>query len=1111
MMHFMRIHNYNRLLIISFILIFFLVISQSNLNLVNASSTYNCQVGEYCVDMPGGNYDVAIDYWTCNSGTCSGKKTWYTYCTFTPEITCTQSANPVNGYYSYQACVDRLKDICLDRTYICKQNAGCNTRTGFCNSPISNRECSTKEDCCYNGYWDCTSWGKECGATDSIEPGTCCRAGSPPCTPSCPTPPCTATCPSGYGLKSSLTIVSEVPACNYTATCTDSDGCGGTKQCNSAACYQIGTCQTNCSLESCNEGEITTPTPTPRPAGCAPRTISCENTTTCGVDNNCADSTRTCYPIGSCQNCTPTTPSGYHIPAEGETTNESLGVECKTSNTCNKTYLCSQGNCGTVTNYFFRNERNTDPSSPTAPLMTIDGVNFNLSTNSSVVTRIKKPLPSTTENTVSFSITGIAINPSVAFGPYYDFIAENKGINNGWLDSTPFDCNGTANEDFCYWRDTSTSKEFHGTSAGHKTPTQILLEGAEGTVAFRSVSTDRCTSANRYSSWTYPSYKVDYLPVVTDVLISGTPSSNRGCSPATISTSSFTGQTVNKTLTITVKGTDADGVGDINGAVIWLVKEGTSIANDINKLTYFNASTPRTDGNKIGIFVRKNNTNSYVANIVSGNLSNWGVGSTVTSISGQQIISSITRNHYSGTGSDLGKYVFEIALTFSNQNAGNNLISGKYNIYAALTDSLSYINYLDQQNVIDSNKDWYFDFINPTFGPINTSVGDAQQRLVDVSFTSSDDQGVLKDTVLNIYISQSPKEVMLINPTSPIGGAIRQTPLTSPISPQPGLINPLSSGWYFDSLQQSFRINIQNNTSGNLSFYPTVYDRACNYTSSNSSSINLNKWIVTKGGILFSSGVISFAAKGIDNDEFWNLGSELIGIATGSHPSKINWDISKNPTSVVNINDRNNSNKESLYEILVDKAKFYKKKYEYPIFTDINECITQCQLTERKVCVCQPISRDITFTDEGTTTYQGKLLILTENNVNIPMDLRAGTPDDALIILTSKAVNIGKPKSGSTTFGTDTIDAFIIAKGGINILSEIESDPGIQQDQVIVNGGLIGLADSGNAINIARNLGLQNLNYPTLIVNYQPRYTKISELFFGTDTRVYKQEVGFKM
>ncbi len=106
----------------------------------------------------------------------------------------------------------------------------------------------------------------------------------------------------------------------------------------------------------------------------------------------------------------------------------------------------------------------------------------------------------------------------------------------------------------------------------------------------------------------------------------------------------------------------------------------------------------------------------------------------------------------------------------------------------------------------------------------------------------------------------------------------------------------MSSGWYFDSLQQSLRINIQNNTSGNLSFYPTVYDRACNYTSSNSSSINLNKWIVTKGGILFSSGVISFAAKGIDNDEFWNLGSELIGgLQQEVTPSKINWIFLKIP------------------------------------------------------------------------------------------------------------------------------------------------------------------------------------------------------------------------
>jgi len=1097
----MRTGRYKFLLMVFLLFSFFLIL-QENPNSANAASTYYCQAGQYCVDIGGGNIDVSIDYWTCTNGTCSGKKTWDTYCTYNINATCTQSNDPVRGYYSYQACEDALQDKCLSSTWICKAGASCNPQTGFCGSPVQNRECSTSADCCYSGYWACTSWGYECGAATSIEAGTCCRAGSPPCTPSCPNPPCTATCPAGYSLKSSLKIISEVPACNNTATCTNNDGCGGTKVCNTAACYQIGTCQTNCSLASCNAGETTTPTPTPRPAECTPRSFSCKNTTTCGVDNNCADSTRTCYPIGTCQNCTPSAPSGYHVPAPEETTNESLGAECKTSNTCNKTYLCSQGNCGTVTSDFFRNERNTDPSSPTNPLMTIDGINFNLSTDSSVVTRIKKPLPTSAENTVFFSVTGITVNPSVAFGPYYDFSAENKGVNNVWLDSTPFDCNGTAGEDFCFWKDSNTTKEFHGTFVGHKTPTQILLEGAEGTVAFRSVSTDRCTSTSRYSPWTFPSYKVDYLPVVTDVLISGTPSNNRGCSP----TVSFTGQVINKDLTITVKGTDADGVNDINGAVIWLVKEGTSIANDINKLTYFNAPTPRTDGNKIGIFVRKSDSNSYVANIVSGNLSNWGNGPTVTSISDQEIITSITRNHYSGTGSDLGKYVFEITLTFSSSNNESSLISGQYNVYVALTDSLSYSNYIDQQNVVDSGKDWYFDFVNPTIGAINTNIEDAQQRLVDVTFTSSDNQGVIKDTVLNIYVSSSPKEVLLINPI-PTNGSLSQEPSSSPISPQPGLISPLLSGWYFDSQQQSFRINIQNNSSGNLTFYPTVYDRACNFVTSQSNAIDLNKWIVTKGGILFSSGNIGFSPKDISDD--WNIGTEMIGIGSNLHPVKLDNGVERNPVSITNIIDRNNQNKTAFYNLLVERANLYKKKFNYPVYTeDMNLCLTQCASTIKKICVCQPTS-DFTFSTD--TTFNGKILILTTKNINIQANLTPYSPDSALIILTSGKVNIGKEKSGVTSFGTDTINAFIISLGGIDILSEIGTDPGIQQDQVVVNGGLIGLSEAGNAINILRNLGLMNISQPTLIVNYEPRYAKISELFFGTDTRVYKQDVGFKM
>jgi len=763
---------------------------------------------------------------------------------------------------------------------------------------------------------------------------------------------------------------------------------------------------------------------------------------------------------------------------------------CRQTTGCGNQKVCNSAQC-------YRTEANiTKPSSPTNPRITIDAYAFNLSTTE--YTRIKKPLPGQGESAVAISAT--APSSSSGRNPTFDFNAENYGVNSEWADTWD-NCNGVVGEDFCTLRKAENTIPFKSASLS---ASQILKEGATGILALRYNTQNICNDNIKSSDYIYPRYQVDRLPTVQDISVTGTPNIVRGCSA-----NSYTGIEANRTLTITVKGTDADGVNDINGAVIWLVKEGTSIANDINKLTYFNAATPRTDGNKIGIFVRKSDSNSYVANIVSGNLSNWGNGPTVTSISNQEIITSITRNHYLGTGSDLGKYVFEITLTFSSSNNESSLISGQYNVYAALTDSLSYSNYIDQQNVVDSGRDWNFDFVNPTIGIINTNVEDAQQRLIDVNFTSSDNQGVIKDTVLNIYVSSSPKEVLLINPI-PTNGGLSQEPSSSPISPQPGLISPLLSGWYFDSQQQSFKINIQNNSSGNLTFYPTVYDRACNFVTSQSNAIDLNKWIVTKGGILFSSGNIGFSPKDISDDwsDDWNIGTEIIGIGSNLHPVKLDKGEERNPVSITNIIDRNNQNKTAFYNLLVERANLYKKKFNYPIYTDMNLCLSDCAITEKKICICQPTS-DFTFSTD--TTFNGKFLILTTKNINIEANLTPSPPDSALIILTLGKVNIGKAKSGVTSFGTDTINAFIISLGGIDILSEIDTDPGIQQDQVVVNGGLIGLSEAGNAINILRNLGLMNISQPTLIVNYEPRYAKISELFFGTDTRVYKQDVGFKM
>jgi hypothetical protein len=65
----------------------------------------------------------------------------------------------------------------------------------------------------------------------------------------------------------------------------------------------------------------------------------------------------------------------------------------------------------------------------------------------------------------------------------------------------------------------------------------------------------------------------------------------------------------------------------------------------------------------------------------------------------------------------------------------------------------------------------------------------------------------------------------------------------------------------------------------------------------------------------------------------------------------------------------------------------------------------------------------------------------------------------------------------------------------------------------MVSGSLISFAsnDNNRGILLQRDLGLLNVTNPVLIVNYHPKYAKISEIFFGKDNSAYKQEVGFKI
>lgn len=835
--------------------------------------------------------------------------------------------------------------------------------------------------------------------------------------------------------------------------------------------------------KTCNTGERLEATI------CTPRSASCNKINDC-TGAVCGTVTFSCYPIGTCQDCTPTAPTNYHDPLPGENPIYNTST-CITSSTCNKSTTCGVTPCGspsTVTKTFYLNEPNTKPSPPENLIIDVDGWKSPaLSTVASSPTLIKYPYPSSSTSTSIKEVTS-APSGSGAYGwELYigsTLITPRKVFNT----TPPFNVYGS----------------FPSIS--------WLTQGYSGTYRAQYYTRDFCDGDELRSDPLMGYFKVNTLPV-SMATITGSGGEPQGCSPE----AKFTGREANRTLSITVSGTDIDNINSINGVILWLVKDGNNISSEILARTYVGPSDAFVNPNKFGLFINTGGT-VYMTMNSGATFIGWGRngldgGNIVHPVldGDRNVIISNVQLVSHGFNLATGKYEFIITLEFPD----NSPLSGHYTLYTALTDTLSYVSIpagmsLDQRNVTSSGRDWNFDFVNPTIGTINTNVEDVQQRLIDVNLTSTDDQGVIKDTVLNIYISLSPKEVKYIDSSpfpTPTHGEISQTPYLTPPDGQPGLISPLLSGWHFDSQQQSFRINIQNNSSGNLTFYPTVYDRACNFVTSQSNAIDLNKWIVTKGGILFSSGNIGFSPKDISDD--WNIGTEMIGIGSNLHPVKLDNGVERNPVSITNIIDRNNQNKTAFYDLLVERANLYKKKFNYPVYTeDMNLCLTQCASTIKKICVCQPTS-DFTFSTD--TTFNGKILILTTKNINIQANITPSSPDSALIILTSGKVNIGKVKSGVTSFGTDTINAFIISLGGIDILSEIDTDPGIQQDQVVVNGGLIGLSEAGNAINILRNLGLMNISQPTLIVNYEPRYAKISELFFGTDTRVYKQDVGFKM
>ncbi|NLD25105.1 hypothetical protein GX656_00485 [Candidatus Dojkabacteria bacterium] len=778
------------------------------------------------------------------------------------------------------------------------------------------------------------------------------------------------------------------------------------------------------------------------------------------------------------------------VDAAGNTIASPLAACIGNSISCNGTDNCGDS-CnpqGPYACYLPETNLNTIPTPAWNRLKIGVLTSPNLSTNSSSKTLVHYPLPGAT---ISSETQQIA-NPTGSRELRYNFI----------LDSV---APGT----------TQTSNTLIG-----QPNILSLIEGKEGSIKTTYQTLNKCDNNLRSGSSLTTYYKVNTLPRITSLTISGESGDQvyRGCA----GTVSFTGKEVNNPLIVTIKGTDADSTASINGTYLWLVKDGTSFPSGyLDKRYAVGPGATATDPNIIGLFLTGG---VYKSINSSGSLNGWGRDThdgtsggipdpSVKDSSGNIIIKKVEVLTHEVVG---GEYTMVVKLIFPD-SAPESQISGKYNMFAAMTDTLSYYDmgagvgtFIElRSNALATNSswNWNFDFVNPNITNFNAGFTAGQQRIVDLNWSVDGTGSNIKNTIVNVYKTEDPiYSITRISPSPQTSIDITTPPS---LSEEIGIADPISSGWENGApLFSSFNIN--NNSSGTLTPYVTAYDQACNFSAAGGSvgnpSFDLNRWISTKGGILFSSGRISYMPKTNSND--WNTGTELIGIASGQHPGVQDFGEDKNPVSVINIIDRNNQERTTRFGMLGEKLDKQIEKHSndgtFKTITAINQCNTE------ENCILMTES-SLTI---PATTYRGRILVLANNSVNLVPDIKANDQTkNGLIIFSSGKVSIDAENLRSTVGNLvyDEIDALVISNNQITIPTGTEATPGSQQDGVKIIGSLLSFGNESNpGVLLQRNLGLLNVTNPVLIVNYHPKYAKISEIFFGTETAIFKQEVGFK-
>lgn len=677
-----------------------------------------------------------------------------------------------------------------------------------------------------------------------------------------------------------------------------------------------------------------------------------------------------------------------------------------------------------------------------------------------------------------------------------------------------------------------------------------LNPGNQGTLSSFFETLNKCDDNWVKGTTKSVNFVVNTPPTVISTTVTGNTTGNtsKGCTPE----ARYTGNEANRTLTFKIVGRDIntnlaaeqdDANHRINAAVLWLVKEGSTIDNERNTLTGVGPGATLSDPNKIGIMV---NTMGGIYKSHNGNgFEGWGRDVPQNSNIQQPYIyvnnngkrtkiATITLESVKNAQNPTDTTDMTIKIEFEK----NIPLSGRYQIWTGMMDNLTLFPtqphgyFADIRSVKNTGQIWNFDFKNPRLTAITLDrLATEDQKNLQLKWTSTDKghpNSQIVHTVVNVS-SSSKKEVTRTLPIpvkAVIPGNLSADEMGNIGYDAQGNI-VITSGWYHPTNSNGNSTNMIVNTgdtaSGTLKFDVTLYDRACNFGGTGRQDQNpdpdeppfpddpdpfdYNRWMSTKGGIFYSEGTVKYETKKLEpNINYYNLGSELLTTkANGINPISIilnfnNTEPNPNPAVAKGVEDTNAQNKVSLYEALKREANSSMDK---KLSDEIIPSATHWHCSSDKGCYIKS-DKDLTI---GSFKYTGKILIYSQGNITITGALQATSNNDAMFVFSEKNIIVN---DGHATGGTDRIDAFLLAKERITIAQDAAVSE--NHDQVLLVGGLIafGIGGESPAFVLQRNLGADNPLRPALIINYHPKYTKFAENFFDVDRSVYKKEVGFK-